>query len=41
VNSILSDTMGILQQFMAASTAASGAHGAAMPPVLQPSDPFL
>lgn len=48
VNSILSDTMGILQQFLAASTAASGggryAGGTGMLPSsaseLQPSDPF-
>lgn len=40
VNSILSDTMGILQQFLAASTAAAAAGGPGAPPVLQPSDPF-
>ena len=32
-------TMGILQQFLAASTAAA-AGSAGMPPILQPSDPF-
>lgn len=47
VNSILSDTMGILQQFLAASSAASAgryAAGTSMLPSsaseLQPSDPF-
>lgn len=43
VNSILSDTMGILQQFLAASSAGAGAMGAPLPPSaseLQPSDPF-
>lgn len=41
MNSILSDTMGILQQFLAASTAAAAAGAAAgAPPLLQPSDPF-
>ncbi|KAL4446278.1 hypothetical protein ABPG77_003085 [Micractinium sp. CCAP 211/92] len=41
VNSILSDTMGILQQFLAASTAAAATGaGAGGPALLQPSDPF-
>ncbi|PSC70592.1 kinase [Micractinium conductrix] len=43
VNSILSDTMGILQQFLAASSSAgAGGEGGghAAPAMLQPSDPF-